>query len=96
MTNSLTEGQKAVLRAFYDFGPLHDAALASFVHHHSDVNMASSGIRTRRAELVRKGLLHATGTRRLKSGRVAAVHSLTRLGQSEAYNLFAPLTRGAV
>jgi hypothetical protein len=83
MTTSLTDGQAAVLVAFQEFGPQHDEALAAFIHHHSDVSMSSSGIRTRRAELTRfdPPLVQAVGTRRMKSGRNAAVHGLTPDGR---------------
>jgi hypothetical protein len=50
--------------------------------------MSSSGIRTRRNELVRKGLLQDTGDRRkLKSGRHAIVHGLTMDGYGIADDL---------
>ena len=81
MTNTLTDGQKAVLSAFHGFGPMDDVALTVYVHHISDVPMSSSGIRTRRSELLRKGLLEVTGAKRLKSGRFAHVHGLTPAGK---------------
>lgn len=97
MTNSLTHGQQAVLRTFHEFGPQHDEALASFVHHHSTTSMSSSGVRTRRAELTRMDppLVQAVGTRKMKSGRHAAVHALTTVGQAEAMFLDAPSIAGA-
>ncbi len=89
MSNSpLTVGQTAVLRAFYEFGPMTDVALSVYVHHVSEVAMSSSGIRSRRAELVRSSLLHAVGTKKLKSGRRAAVHSLTSEGRELAELIF--------
>lgn len=87
MSNSvLTAGQTAVLRAFHEFGPMTDVALSVYVHHVEEVSMSSSGIRSRRAELARatssRGpLLHAVGTKKLKSGRRAAVHALTDEGK---------------
>ena len=77
---SLTKGQRAVLRAFSDFGAMDDTALTVYVHHIADVSMSSSGIRSRRAELVRKGLVAVTGIKTLKSGRNAAIHGLTSTG----------------
>lgn len=94
MKNSLTDGQKAVLRAFHEFGrPLDDLALSVYVHHIEDDPMSSSGIRSRRAELsrpteARKAYVQLVGTKRLKSGRRAAVHGLTKAGQKAADRLF--------
>lgn len=95
MTNSLTAGQTQVLSAFFEHGPMHDAELATFVHHRSPLNMSSSGIRTRRAELTRMNppLVQASGIeRRMKSGRNAAVHSLT----TEGYLLAADIESVAI
>lgn len=61
-----------------------DIALETYVHHIADVPMSSSGIRTRRAELADKGLLKITGTKKLKSGRRAAVYGLTYNGARKA------------
>lgn len=94
MSNSLlTEGQTAVLRAFHEFGPMTDVALSVYVHHVSETSMSSSGIRSRRAELTRPtaqrgSLLHVVGTKKLKSGRRAAVHALTNEGYRSAETLF--------
>lgn len=94
MSNSLlTEGQIAVLQAFHEFGPMTDVALSVYVHHVSEASMSSSGIRSRRAELTRptaqrKSFLHAVGTKKLKSGRRAAVHALTDEGRRAAEALF--------
>lgn len=89
MEHSLSPGQTSVLRAFYEFEkPLDDTGLAVYVHHIEDDPQSSSGIRSRRAELVRKGLVTAVGTKRLKSGRTAAIHALTPQGESIASSLF--------
>lgn len=82
MVDHLTPGQVAVLRAFYEFGDMTDVALATYVHHVSEVNMSSSGIRTRRAELCRTDppLLRKVDHRITKSGREAGVHRLTSEG----------------
>lgn len=88
MTTDLTQGQLAVLRAFHEFGPMTDVALSVYVHHVSESNMSSSGIRTRRAELGRKGLITAVDTKLMKSGRSAAVHDLTDVGAVVASRVF--------
>lgn len=93
MKNSLTPGQTAVLRAFNDFGrPMDDTALSVFVHHIEDEDMSSSGVRSRRAELCRAGLVGVVGTKVLKSGRRAAIHDLTPQGKRLARALFARAT----
>lgn len=96
MHSNLTTGQKAVLRAFHEFGDMTDVALATYVHHVSQENMSSSGIRSRRAELVRKGLVDVTGTKKMKSGRYAAVHGLTALGIKDARSLRRTEAKAAV
>lgn len=87
---NLTNGQCAVLTAFREFGPMTDVALAVYVHHVAQESMSSSGIRSRRAELVAKGLLDVIGTKAMKSGRRAAVHQINAQGQ-KALNLNNPL-----
>lgn len=77
----LTKGQLEVLKAFKALGSVDDGALAAYVHHMAPVSMSSSGVRSRRAELVREGALEITGTHRLKSGRLAAIHGLTKRGR---------------
>lgn len=80
----LTDGQRAVLRAFHEFGkPMDDLALAVYVHHIEDDPMSSSSVRSRRAELSRgpSPLLQVVDTKRLRSGRQAAVHGLTTEGK---------------
>lgn len=76
MNPTLTDGQKAVLRAFHAFGPMDDVALTVYVHHVEYLDMSSSGIRTRRSELTDKRLLITHGTKRTKSGRLANVWTL--------------------
>lgn len=89
MQHSLTAGQAEVLKAFLDHGPMHDAELATFVHHHSPLTMSSSGIRTRRSELVRMDppLLQAVGIRSMKSGRGSVIHGLTAEGKMVAEDI---------
>jgi hypothetical protein len=94
MSNSLTDGQKAVLKAFHEFNrPMDDQALTVYVHHIADTPMSSSGIRSRRAELTRTTplpLVKVTGIKTLASGRKAAVHGLTTAGKAKAKALFDP------
>lgn len=79
-TNTLTNGQKAVLKAFGVLGSVTDGAVEAYVHHMDPTPQSSSSIRSRRCELVRKGYLTAVDTRKLKSGRRAVVHGLTVSG----------------
>lgn len=84
----LTPGQEVVLTALADFGkPIDDTGLAVYVHHAMGRVMSSSGVRSRRAELVRKGLVSVTGTHPTKSGRAASIHGLTAAGQRQARSL---------
>jgi hypothetical protein len=71
-----------------------DQALTVYVHHIEDDGQSSSGIRSRRAELCRRDgnrppLLQVVGTKKLKSGRRAAVHGLTKTGKRVADKLLA-------
>jgi hypothetical protein len=89
---SLTDGQLAVLKAFHDFEPMTDEVLAVWIHHFADLQMSSSGVRTRRAELSRPGkgrgpLIHTVGVKKTRS-RHAAVHDLTPEGKRLAKRLF--------
>ncbi len=89
MNNSLTRNQLAVLEAFHEFGrPMDDVTLTAFTHHIERVPQSSSGIRSRRAELSRKMLIETVGTKKLTSGRLAAVHALTTNGRLLAESLF--------
>lgn len=86
----MTRGQEAVLSAFREFGPMTDVALATYVHHVSSVPMSSSGIRTRRSELVRMDMLTAVDRIKLKSGRFARIHALTDTGRNANGNSSLP------
>ena len=79
---SLTPGQKVVLEAISNYKGIDDAGLAVHVHHIASNDMSSSGVRTRRVELERKGLVAPVGTHRTKSGRSAVIHSITSKGKS--------------
>lgn len=75
----LTDGQITVLEAFRTVGSMEDVVAAAYVHHIAD--MSSSGVRSRRAELVSKGALEVVGTKVMRSGRKAAVHGITKAGR---------------
>jgi predicted ArsR family transcriptional regulator len=71
----LTKRQAEVYDVFTEFGvALPDHALVPLAQHASRVHQSSSGIRTRRAELVRKGLVRLTSTTKTGSGRTAGVY----------------------
>lgn len=84
---ALTRGQKAVLNAFGVLGAVTDGALATYVHHMDETQQSSSSVRSRRVELERKGLVVATGTKRLKSGRLAIIHDLSAAGEKALNSL---------
>lgn len=69
----LTISQTEVLRTLKQFGPLPDVALVPLAQHVMKVHLSSSGIRSRRAELARKGFIKHVDDMRLPSGRVARV-----------------------
>lgn len=69
----MTAGQIAVLKVINDHGPVNDATLVPLVQHMANVKMSSSGIRTRRNELVAAGKLRQVDEVKMPSGRMAAV-----------------------
>ena len=70
----MTAAQQAVLDAIKKYGPITDAALVPLVQHVANVPMSSSGIRTRRNELVYvHGKVKQGGEVRMPSGRLAAL-----------------------
>lgn len=69
----MTAGQKAVLEAIEQYGPITDAALVPLVQHVANIKMSSSGIRTRRNELLGLMKIKQTGEIRMPSGRKAAL-----------------------
>ena len=83
----LTRGQQTVLRALSFFNKIDDIGLAVYVHHVAGSDMSSSGVRTRRRELERKGLVAIKGIKRTKSGRNAAEHGLTSQGKKRLKKL---------
>lgn len=77
---NLTDSQAAVYDALRDNGPLPDHALVPIVQHVHGKHISSSGIRTRRAELVKAGLVTATGDEVvMPSGRAAKVYDVVNL-----------------
>jgi len=71
----MTAAQSAVLDAISRYGPITDAALVPLVQHVSNVRMSSSGIRTRRNELVDMNEVKQAGEVKMPSGRMAALWS---------------------
>ncbi len=67
----MTSAQRAVLDVIEDYGPLTDAALVPLVQHVAQAHYSSSGIRTRRNELVDLGEVERAGEVRMPSGRYA-------------------------
>lgn len=68
----MTSAQRAVLDVIEDYGPLTDAALVPLVQHVAQQHLSSSGIRTRRNELVDLGEVRQDGEIKMPSGRYAA------------------------
>lgn len=69
----MTAGQSAVLEAIKEYGPITDAALVPLVQHVANVQMSSSGIRTRRSELRALRKIKSAGSVRMPSGRQATL-----------------------
>ena len=69
----LTTAQAEVYSVLKQFGPLPDHALVPLAQHVVSAHQSSSGIRTRRSELERKGLVKPFGEVTTGSGRKAIV-----------------------
>lgn len=69
----LTAGQADVYDALKKYGPMPDAALVPLIQHVSQSHQSSSGIRTRRSELVGLGLVTTVGEVKTATGRKATV-----------------------
>lgn len=65
--------QQQVLDVLNHYGPVPDTALVPLAQHFAKVHQSSSGIRTRRCELVREGYVVQVDSITLPSGRTAAV-----------------------
>jgi hypothetical protein len=75
----LREKQRLVYEILEHYGPLTDQGIAGYYGHDPSLPIQSpSGLRTRRCELVDKGLVKDTGERvKLRTGRRAAVWRVT-------------------
>lgn len=73
---TLTDNQAAVYGVLEQYGPLADHALVPLAQHQLQVHQSSSGIRSRRAELVDLTLVAAVATTKTGSGRSAAVYEV--------------------
>jgi hypothetical protein len=69
----VTTSQETVLTILQQHGPLPDHALVPLVQHVAQARMSSSGIRSRRAELVDQGVIEAVDEIKMPSGRMAQV-----------------------
>lgn len=78
-TASLTSAQQEIYTVLKQYGPLPDHALVPLAQHVVGAHQSSSGIRTRRSELERKGFVRATGDLvRTSSGRTAVIWKAVR------------------
>lgn len=75
----MTHGQQGVYDVLTEYGPLPDHALVPLAQHVVPTHLSSSGIRTRRHELVEMGLVEAVPneTITMPSGRRAKVYRVT-------------------
>ncbi len=71
---ALTANQSAIYKVIKQYGPLPDHALVPLAQHAAGYQ-SSSGIRTRRNELVAKGLVVPSSTVKMPSGRHATIYS---------------------
>jgi hypothetical protein len=69
----MNEAQAAVFVTLRDYGPLADHALVPIMQHEVGIHQSSSGIRSRRSELVSQGRVKAVSTMTMPSGRESAV-----------------------
>jgi hypothetical protein len=74
----MNESQKSVYTVLKKYGPMPDQALIPLAQHLAEIHQSSSGIRTRRGELVRYGLIEQVGSLMLPSGRRAAVWGIAQ------------------
>lgn len=69
----VNDSQYAIYSVLKNFGPLPDHALIPIAQHVLHTRQASSGIRTRRKELVDLGLARSTGKTKTAANRNATV-----------------------
>lgn len=74
----MNESQQAVFAVLKKYGPLSDQALIPLAQHMASVPQSSSGIRTRRGELVCLGFVKQVDTVPTLMGRRAAVWAVTK------------------
>ena len=73
-------GQALVLRAFLNWGPSTDEEIYAVI-----TGISPSGARSRRAELVRGGLIEPTGnTKKLSSGRLGTIWQATATARQQS------------
>lgn len=75
---AVTDSQAEVYSVLKTYGPVPDHALVPLAQHVSAVHLSSSGIRSRRVELLRKGLVKQNGTTTTGSGRTANIFQAVR------------------
>lgn len=76
---TVTDGQADVYAVLKQYGPLPDHALVPLAQHVAGKHQSSSGIRTRRRELLTLGLVEQTPARiPMPSGRHARVFKAVR------------------
>jgi hypothetical protein len=69
----VTDRQLAVYDVLKQYGPIADHALVPLAQHQMQLKQSSSGIRTRRSELVDLGLAEEVGVTKTGSGRRAKI-----------------------
>jgi hypothetical protein len=72
----LTKSQAAVYGVLQQFGPVADCALVPLAQHQAQLRLSSSGIRSRRKELVDLKLVKQVSTIKTGTGRTAAVYEV--------------------
>lgn len=70
---AVTPAQGEIYDALKDWGPFPDHILVPVVQHTGPIHQHSSGIRTRRRELQRKGLVRYDDVTKTNSGREAII-----------------------
>jgi hypothetical protein len=73
----VNENQLAVYTVIRDFGPLPDHALVPIAQHVLNTPQSSSGIRTRRKELLDLGLVEPNGVTRTGANRTATIFTVS-------------------
>lgn len=74
----MNQSQESVFKVLKQYGPMSDAALIPLAQHMASVHQSSSGIRTRRSELVALGYVKHVGNASTPSGRTTAVWAVKK------------------